>query len=427
MRGRKGFAVGLCLCLLFPGVVSVETAASFTGANSTGSPRIYYIDAASFYDYGWKVGGLFNAQYRLLEMMASSLVANSSLPAPSDNSIDTLKAMDPGLWDETQGLADRLGTNPLYLLHLRDMLMSCVGECTVIETTGNATADGHTYLAQNFDTNIGTIRDRFFSTFLTRFGSWLFYVVRINTMRYRYAAIGLPVLFEIPLLNEEGLGFGAPSTRFTTNPNRTIDTGPGITTFELERLTLMTCRNVSEAAHLWETSERACEKGMTYFNKYDGSTPCFCDKDGGIVMIEQTHSYIKCMYGDDTMPSNKHEGILWHANHHLWLDPNLTGSIFPDEFPSSKFRTERTYQLLCENYGNITFDIIGVIMRDCKGGTNPKGEDSMDICRRPDKNGTYVTALSWIINAQKLTVSVAHGLPRTSVYWKRNFTSIFVK
>ena len=420
MNDRKIVCVVLVLCFVIPGVVSAEPLQTQTQGQDSG-PRLVYINATSMYDYGWKVGGLFKTEYRLLMTVALGQTSHVK-PHHHDTSLNA--AQTSCLDEELQGLADRLGTTQSQLRLLQDDLLSSVGDCTVIEATAPATVNHTTYLAQNFDTKLGTIKDWFFSTFLSRFGSWLFFIVRINTMKYRYAAIGLPILSEIPLINEKGLCFGAPTTRFTTDPNRTKDFGPGIGTYELERLTIMTCANVNEAATLWENTNRACEPGASLQNKYDGSTPCFCDKAGGIVMIEQTHTHILAVYGNSTTLTNAPLGILWHANHHQWLDDNLTGSIYPHDCPSSMLRAERSHQLLLDNYGNVSLKTISKIMRDCKGGTSPHG-DSNDICRRPDRNGSYITAFSWVLEPTTLTLYLAHGIPQTSVYWRRNFTSVF--
>jgi hypothetical protein len=164
---------------------------------------------------------------------------------------------------------------------------------------------------------------------------------------------------------------------------------------------------------------------MEWFHQYDGSSSCFCDKEGGILAIEQTHHYIITVFGNSTDITGAPEGILWHANHHQWLDPNLTGSVFPSENPSSAFRAQRARELLEQQYGNITLEVCKEITRDHGGGFDPEGKDSGDICRHPDKNSRKITAFSWIILPKDLTVYWTHRSPCKSVFLKHDFSRIF--
>ena len=109
--------------------------------------------------------------------------------------------------------------------------------------------------------------------------------------------------------------------------------------------TMMTCKNVSEVAQLWKNMERASDKSKKGFNRWDFSTSVWCDREGGVLTIEQTHNHIITVFGNSTEITGAPKDVLWHAAHHQWLDPNQTGSVFPDEYPSSALRAERNFCL----------------------------------------------------------------------------------
>ena len=109
------------------------------------------------------------------------------------------------------------------------------------------------------------------------------------------------------------------------------------------------------------------------------------------------------------------------------MDPNLTGSVYPSEYPPSALRAERTYELLNNSYGNITLDVCKKISRDHGGGFDPNGKDPGDICRHPYKDNPKVTAFAWIIQPKDLTVYWTHGSPCRSIFWKHDFSRIFGK
>ena len=124
------------------------------------------------------------------------------------------------------------------------------------------------------------------------------------------------------------------------------------------------------------------------------------------------------MFGNSTEITNASKGILWHTSYHQWLDPNLTGSAFPWEYPSSELRAKRAHELLEKNYGNITLDVCKQMARDHGGGYNPDKKDSGDICRHPDKNKIIVTAYSFIINPKEFTIYQTHKSPCKGIFWR---------
>ncbi|MCD6571647.1 MAG: hypothetical protein J7K62_00035, partial [Thermoplasmata archaeon] len=134
------------------------------------------------------------------------------------------------------------------------------------------------------------------------------------------------------------------------------------------------------------------------------------------------------VYRNSTDITKTYNDILWHANHHQFLDPNLTGSVYPWEEnvdQSTFLRAKRAVELLEKNYGNITIDTIKEIMRDHNGGTDKNGRDSSDICRYPDKNGSYATVVSWIIQPKEMILYFAHNTPDKTRYQRIDLADVF--
>jgi len=382
--------------------------------------------ASSSYDYGFKVGKLLGKHYRILNRLSRFLEKREIDRSYIENQIKDIEQYCPFFLEELKGLSASTNIKLENLIALQNRLYSLFnGQCTITLSTGPATKNNETFLTFNIDSSHESIGKIFSSTIFHHILTYKCWIARINTMRYRYAFWGIPILYELPFLNEEGLGWGSPGTLPTENDSRHIDEGPGISTMLLEKLAMMTCKNVSEVAKLYNNIEIASQKGKGWFNQYDDSTSCFCDKEGGIVAIEHTHNYIITVFGNSTDITGAPEGILWHSNHHLWLDPNLTGSIYPNENPSSGFRAERAYELLEQYYGNITLDVCKKITRDHGGGHNKDGKDSGDICRHPDKYSKRGTAFSWIIVPKELTVYWTHISPCRGIFWKHDFSKVF--
>jgi len=385
---------------------------------------IAYIDASDSYDYGLKIGQQFRLQYKILDALSGSTNNKDFNGKNIKDQITFLEQDCPYFLEELKGLSDSVNIKLGRLLFLQNSLHSLIGgECTATLATGKATKNNETFLTFNVDTSLGI--GKTFMTILHRLFTFKCWIVRINTLNYRYAFWGIPIIFEYPFLNEKGLGWGSTGTGLTINESRYIDEGPGIPTMLLEKLAMMTCKNVSEVTKLYKNMERSSEKDKDWFHQYDVSSSCFCDKEGGILIIEQTHNHIITVFGNSTDVTGSKEGILWHANHHQWLDPDLTGSMYPSEYPSSALRAERAYELLNNSYGNITLDVCKKITRDHGGGFDPNGRDPGDICRHPYKDNPRVTAFAFIIQPKEMTVYWTHRSPCKSLFWKHDFSRIF--
>ena len=99
--------------------------------------------------------------------------------------------------------------------------------------------------------------------------------------------------------------------------------------------------------------------------------------------------------------------------------------MFREESASSPPRSDRAYELLVENYGNITIDVLKSITRDHGGGSDKNARDSYDLCRHPDKNASSTTIISWITQPKEMTVYLTHRAPCRSRFIKHDFSTIF--
>jgi len=399
-------------------------AALYSMEETNGS--IINIKASSSYEYGLKAGKLFKREYRLIDNLVARFTKKIDIYQKNiENQINYMGQNYPFFLEELRGLSASTNIKLDNLIFLQNKLCSLFdGECTTTLSTGPATKNNETFLTQNIDGPTGGVKN-LLGLIKARAFTLKCWVVKINTMNYKYAFWGIPIICEIPFLNEMGLGFGGNGLGITENKSRYIDEGSGMSTYMLERLTMMTCKNVSEVATLWKNTERSSGTDRSWPHFWDNSISVWCDKEGGILMIEQTHNHIITVFGNSTDITGAPEGILWHANHHQWLDPNETGSVYPSEYPSSDLRARRARELLETNYGNITLDTCMKLTRDHGGGYNKDGKDSGDICRHPDKNSLKITAFSWIIMPKELTVYWTHTSPCKGIFWKHDFSKIF--
>ncbi len=400
---------------------------------------VIYINASSPYDYGWKAGIQYRLQYKLLDFFIELIKKGEINPTNIENQINTMKEYYPIFLKELEGLSASTGIKLERLIAAQIIFHPLLGRaCTVTASTGFATKNNETYLTENYDTNFGNRKIfrfnllKIFMIPIIRSYTWRWNqfvnIARPGPDQYKYAFIGIPVISEIALLNEKGLGYGGTGTHLTNNESRYIDEGPGILPYFLNRNAMRYCKNVSEVASLFKNSERAANKNKVWPHDYDYDSSIWCDSEGNILLIEQTHSFINIVFGNSTGITGAPEGILWHTNHHIWLDANQTGSIYLGEEgvkKSSFIRAARARELLEINYGNITLDICKNITRDHEKGSKENGKDSWDLCRHPDKNDFAITLFSWIIVPKKMTVYWTYGSPCNHKFVEKDFSKIF--
>lgn len=400
---------------------------------------LIYINSSSPYEYGWKAGIKYRLQFKLIDFLIEFIKKSLFDSTYIENEINNIKQFFPSFLMELEGLSASTGIRIERLIVAHIIFHPLFGgACTVTASTSIATKNNETFLTENFDSTFE--KEKIFRLNLFKFimipifrsyslrWNRIINIARPGPQQYKYTFIGIPIISETTLLNEKGLGYGGTGTILTTNESRYIDEGPGIIPYILNRNAMRTCKNVYEVAYLFQNSERSSNKNKVWPHDYDYDTSIWCDKEGNILVIEQTHSNIRVVFGNSTDITGASEGILWHTNHHIWLDANKTGSIYPGEEGvknSSFIRAARARELLEINYGNITLDVCKNITRDHGKGSNENGKDSWDICRHPDKNGFSITLFSWIILPKKMTVYWTYGSPCNRKYVEKDFSKIF--
>jgi len=386
------------------------------------------IQISQFYISGLKNGKTYYSLYKAVDIISSLYYAinkNNIEIMPAEAHINYLEKNYPFILDEMKGISASTGIKLERISKLKQILHSVVREsCTNLAATGNATKNNETFLMQSID---GALSPNFLlANILWKLMTCKLWI-KENSLKYRYAYFGIPGWEEIPILNEKGLGWGGTTVSITEDESRYTDNGSGILGgplgYEWNQLIMMNCKSVSEVCVFYEDPLKPQTEDYSQVPYF--WSDMWCDKQGNILNVEMTHNYLALVYGNSTEITDTPDGILWHANHHQWLDPNLTGSVFPEEKLSSKLRAERTRELLIQNYGNITIDVCKGILRDHDAGFNPNKKDSGDICRHPDLNNLGWTVASWIVSPKDMTVYFMNKNPCRSEYLKRDFSEIF--
>jgi hypothetical protein len=371
------------------------------------SEEVYYIEASSHYNYGKQAANRF--PYQLAENISGTM--SSEEEEEIENIFDNLSE---DFQDEIEGFADEFDITPvkaLFLLRAYVSYLPINDGCTTTLSTKDATLSGDkTYLTQNIDIHKDyVIRARIFHRI-----PW---IVKITLPSfYKYAVFGLPLIYEIPIINEEGLGFGGNLIRLKESGE--IDNGTGWPTYCLECLAIRTCDNVYEVRDVFKNRNRASGLDENYERKkyphhIDSEVTVWCDDNDGIVMIEQMHEYFNAVFEHPDKPSKKY--VLWHANHHQW-NTEPTGSVTTGEYKSSDHRAERSKTIVESNYYLITKDKCEDITKDHRSG-DPSTGDSYDICRHDDGNDDGNTAVAWITDPKDLKVYFCGGQPcQTETY-----------
>lgn len=414
----KRNAITISIVILFLGLALTSTVGSRIIDEKPKIDSIVFLEASNSYNYGFKAGNMYTFQYKILDLLTRFLDRDKS----SDNElrISSLETCCPEFLEELKGLSDSTNIRIERLLEIQVFLSKFLsGHCTVTLSTGPATKDNQTYLSQNWD-----VYGYGLTKYLVSLYTYMPHIRRIGT-NYRYVYLGIPVLSEIFLMNEKGLCWCGTETSLTENESRYIDEGDGVPIYFLERKTMETCKNVSEVAYLWVNSNRSADKDKIYPRHFDFGTSGWADGEGGILYIEQSHNHILTVFGNSTEITNTSAGILWHSLHHIWIDPNLTGSKYAEECLTSPYKTARAKQLLEGNYGNITVDVLKALCRDHAGGFDPNAPDPADICWHPTKENPYITSFSWIAQPKNLTLYWTHRQPCKGYYWEYDFTRIF--
>lgn len=392
---------------------------------------VVHLEASSPYNYGFRAGTLLKTQYRFIDILARLSKKYKIDKEYVENQIDAMEQYCPFLLEELKGLSASTNIKLERLIFLKKFLYYFIDErCISLACTGSATENNEAFLIQKRDSSGLASRMTLMKYLVCSLERIMYKKLHVKgygdyPSNYKYVFCGVPVLNELPLMNEKGLGVGGSGILITKNESRydEIDRGKGLTHDILMTLSLTTCKNVSEVANLFKSVERASAICKTQVNPL----LAFCDAEGGILMIEYTHNYIATVFGNSTEITGAPEGILWHANHIQWLDPNVTGSVLPENCFVSDVRANRSRELLEEHHGNITLDICKKITRDHGGGIDPNRKDPADICRHTDRHGIAIEILTYIIKPKDLTIYTVHGIPCRHIYREHNFTEIFAE
>lgn len=404
----------IALCLL--SVANITQ----VGESSNIVTRIIVKETSS-YEYGIEIGIKLYHKFHFLSTLFKVFTQNNEKENIYKNAKQQellIKKNFPSIYEELIGLSESLHIKIGTILALQNYLFKLGGECTVTASTSPATKDNQTFLTQNLDAYTPFSLDLYlYRLFFSR-------NIRIHNSdsHLKYAFIGVPIILEYPLINEEGLGFGGTGTSITRDKERLVDEGDGISPYYLVKHAMMNFKNVSEVANLFTENTRSSHRLNIGLSDWDYDNFIFCDRGGGILIIEQTHSYLAKVFGNSTAITNSFKGIVWHANHHQWLNPSLTGSLYSYEYITSEMRANRSRDLLESSYGAITIETCKNITRDHGGGFDKNKRDSGDICRHPDKYALWITSFSWIIQPKTMTIYLTSNAPCNTEFNKYNFT-----
>jgi len=370
-----------------------------------------YMRSSSSFDYGWKIGKHYRFQYHIIDLLARYFKQIKIDERVVEDHLNKVSDFSPSTLNEFKGLSASTHIKLERLVYLHILFSYMLGSrCTSMLATGKATKENSTFLFMNLDGGI------FLTTLVRMFALHIWTTKRKNSKEYRYAFIGIPIIFENPLINEKGLGLGQTSTICSKEGyNKNMDR-EGVFINSFIRTTMKSCKNVYEVAELWKNTKISCHQVVDEINQ----TTAWCDGKEGILMIEVGPDQIATVFGNSTDITGTKEGILWHTLHHQWLDGRKTGSILPSENIVSALRANRAKELLEMNYGDISLETCKMILRD-------HGKEEHDgLCRHPKKKLVF-TAASYIVEPKKLTVYLASGNPCKSKFRKHDFTKLFSK
>jgi len=368
------------------------------------------------YDYGFYTGRrfkrLFNIFARICELEGKEVLSQSQ------RHILTLKKYYPQRLERIRGLGFSLGINPDRLLALPTYLSKFIKVgCTNTVCAPPATKDGQIYLSWNMDI--------FSATRVMRYLPLLHISDLPNS--HKYFCLGLPCLGGLGLLNDQGLSYAPTAVGMKDGG------GEGLLDFELNNLAMESCENVEEVVSLYKDKPKYSFPGWSA-GIFLNLNCIWGDSLGGGVAIEHSSHHLAFEY--------LKEGIMAIANHHQFLNRDLTGSVNPDQMPAisgSYCRLGRMWNLLKSYQGEIDLKVMKKITADhkleiehLKGYSYQEPVDDATICghywnlldhlkrgRIKRAVEAYLmgrTILSWIIEPKKLTIWLCRGNPCRSPF-----------
>ena len=250
----------------------------------------------------------------------------------------------PAQLERMQGLARALGVETREVAAGGMALASLHGTgCTNFVAVPPATRGGGVYVSWNFD----------LAPFMRLLVGRMPLYVRDIAGSKPYACMGLPVLFGIGVMNGDGLSA-------CVNSVGAMDSGEGLTFFELNNLAMESQSTVDGAVSVWNDNPREVVPGLAIAIIMNANN-IFADMNGDAVVIEHSHNHMAVENAAD------HGGVLASANHHQFLDRTLSGGADPLSEPlitGSYARLARMWELLEVFKGNIDRGAVRMITTD---------------------------------------------------------------
>ena len=301
-----------------------------------------------------------------------------------------LRELDPRLVEEMDGIAEGSDNDvrEIYLINIRTGLTRMVEEgtdedheCTTAAMLAEATADGHTLMAQNWDQDGAC---------------------QANTVLIEQRIAGEPALIfvtEAGILFRHGMneaGIGIVGNALRSNRERRADRG---TTSGMARRRALRCTTYAEAVRTLKDTPRS--HSGNHIIAGDGQ---------GAVDIEGVpgHAY-------EVHPE---QGIVVHSNH--FLNPQAQAEVDdrgPVNHPDTLLRDCRMRELLMARHGRITPADVRAALADHEGFP-------LSICRHPDpaNDSRGYTLVSSVIDLTARRMWTAPGPACVGTYTEYSFS-----
>jgi hypothetical protein len=289
--------------------------------------------------------------------------------------------------------------------------------CTAGFCGPNASKDKGSYLFWNID---------FLGAALIIKKIFRLYLVDIKG-KNSYLAYGIPGFINVPIINEFGLSVVGASIGMKDGG------GNGLSDAEILPLCIERAKDIGEVIDIYKKNKLYSFAGISGGSLLNLNT-IWADINGGGVAIEHTSHHLHFALAT--------EGILAIANHHQFLDRNLTGSPSPRELPliaGSYCRLNRMWHLLRQNKGKIELALIKKIMADHKKEKASIDDDTICVhywhIKKYLRQGNIKEAIrtyligktigSLIIEPKKLAIHIASGNPCTNPYRFLSLKEVF--
>ena len=396
------------------------------------------------YNYGYYVGTILRDNYYSLKLMlCAGYLINRAVDYKSDlEDFLTYDDISTNEYDfctyfieELEGLIDALGNN--YKNSQIPTKTVAPHQCTTTVSTGEATTGDFTYLSQNFDpppsmsAELIDLPNHFFEDTDLGLTQNLF-IVDIDGFN-KYVFFGVPILYEVPIVNEKGVSFCGNSLQ--KNHGIFNDQTVGACIWFLDKWTMMNCDDVSEVEDYWTNIRKTYDSTdlWPWYWPYtwDGEASMWSDINGDIISFEYAgnysasegkHQWQKIVRNsaeipDEPIPVPVYNDILWHTNHFQWLsEDDYYGVDVPNPPAESLVREERARYLLNLDHADNPNGDGGIDFEDIYDLTRDQNDSDLDkcICRGPSKKNssfsdTGGTFFAWI------TETELNKLPK--VYW----------